>query len=114
MLGDVQSPTFGNLAASGGNLQYSVTPTTRSPRPSANKVSVMPGAVETIRRGKPDAACKDDNAAAADAKRSRRLRIISDLLQDLPDRYLRFGRTSHLTSDDEVTGAGSYCFPRSC
>jgi hypothetical protein len=44
-------PTFGSFAASGGNRQNVDTPTTRSPRPSANSVSVMLGEVETMRAG---------------------------------------------------------------
>ena len=54
MFGDTKEPIFGSFLTSGGYEQYSVTPTTRVPRPRAKRISVIPGAVETIRCG---AAC---------------------------------------------------------
>src|SRR5688572_4884386 len=47
--GDWVSPTFAIVAVSAGKLQYVVIPTSRSPAPAANVISVRLGASETIR-----------------------------------------------------------------
>ena len=63
-------------ATSGGNRQKVETPTTRSPRPSANSVSVMLGDVETMRAGIAAAGprrCHDEQrVATTHGRRSRR------------------------------------------
>src|SRR5687767_13413488 len=64
--GFMKLPTFGSRRTASGYRQKDETPTTRSPRPSANTISVMLGEVETIRAG-PAASSGDahrHNAAA--------------------------------------------------
>ena len=47
--GSTRPPILGMACASGGQSQKRVTPTTRPPRPRAKRISVMFGAMETIR-----------------------------------------------------------------
>jgi hypothetical protein len=47
--GKVLVDTIGRLLASGGKSHSNVTPTTLSPAPTANKISVVDGSSDTIR-----------------------------------------------------------------
>ena len=64
-------PTFGSFATAAGNRQKVETPTTRSPSPSANSVSVMLGEVDTMRAGADDCPWRPaPQATSASATRS--------------------------------------------
>ena len=54
--GSISAPTRGSLSTSGGKRSKVPTPTTRSPAPMANNISVVAGMSEMIRRGAAPAA----------------------------------------------------------